>query len=335
MLIGELAERSGVSARMLRHYDAIGLLSASQRSPNGYREYSAADVQRLFQVEGLKSLGLSLGEIAQVLADLSFSPDDLVAQLIERTRHRVAREQELLGTLERVQASTAQDWADVLHTIALVRGLGLASPSARQRFVLSWPVSQRQDARVLAEAALSETDPIVAGALYWALERLGDDAVPILAEGLGSPDIERRRHAVAALAKLGSPGALAALTGALDDADARVRSRAALIVGAHGEAAAIPALVGLVVEGRDDVVAATVLGGLAADAARADAITEAISAHLDNVDPPTRKRLAEALAELPGHRAEAVLTVLSHDPDAAVARTAAYLLQSRRPDLPD
>ncbi|WP_415750406.1 MerR family DNA-binding transcriptional regulator [Burkholderia sp. BCC1988] len=42
MRISELANRSGVSARMLRHYDAIGLVSPSGRTEAGYREYSQA-----------------------------------------------------------------------------------------------------------------------------------------------------------------------------------------------------------------------------------------------------------------------------------------------------
>lgn len=331
MLIGELAQRSGVSARMLRYYDTIGLLSASDRSPSGYREYSEADVQRLLHVEGLKSLGLSLGEIAEVLADLSFSPDDLMARLIERTRDRLAREQELLGTLKRVRGGQARDWSDVLRTIALVRGLGHASPSGRQRVVLGWPGAEAPDVRVLAEAALSEADPIVAGALHWALRRAGDEAVPLLADGVRSAEVGRRRNAVAALAKVGSPAAVAALAEALDDADPLVRGRAALVAGGHGATAAIPALVDLVVSGPDDVAAATVLGALARDTGAGDAIAAAIESRLAEADAPTRQRLAEALAELPGERAQAVLTALSEDEDKSVAMTAAFLLQQRAP----
>ena len=60
MLIGDVARRSGVSARMLRHYDALGLVRPSGRSGTGYREYSDADTRRIFHVESLRSLGLSL-----------------------------------------------------------------------------------------------------------------------------------------------------------------------------------------------------------------------------------------------------------------------------------
>lgn len=334
MLIGELAERSGVSARMLRHYDSIGLLSPSGRSPGGFREYSDADVQRLFHVEALKSLGLSLSEITGALADLSFSPATMVAELLERTRERLTREQELLGRLEQVQAHGPAAWSDVLLTIGLVRGLTLGSPSARQRFVLSWTGPHGQDAGLLAEAALSETDPIVAGSLRWALERVGEEAVPILAEGLRSPAPERRRRAVAALVELASPSALRALAGALRDPDRLVSGPAALAVGASGDTDAIPVLVSMVIDGPEDVDAARVLGQLAGDHVPADAIADLLAAGLDLAPVPARQRLATALAEIPGSRAEAVLNSLAADPDREVALTAAFVLRRRDLTIP-
>ena len=71
MRIGEVAERSGVSARMLRHYDALGLVRPSQRSSTGYREYAPEDIRRIFHVESLRSLGLSLKEIGRALDEAS------------------------------------------------------------------------------------------------------------------------------------------------------------------------------------------------------------------------------------------------------------------------
>ena len=328
MLIGELSERSGVSARMLRHYDSIGLLSPAGRSHGGFREYSEADVQRLFHVEVLRSLGLSLNEVTEVLADLSFSPAAMVTQLLDRTRERLAQEEELLHNLEKVQASGPDAWSDVLHTIGLVRGLSGGSPSARQRFVLTLNGADGQDARLLAEAALSEADPIVAGAMYWALDRLGPEPVPVLAEALHSPVAERRRRAVAALAKLTSPEAFAALADAVHHTDPLVSGRAALASGARGNTEAIPTLVALVVEGRDDVDAAGVLGRLASDPQRGDEVAAAIAAALGQVDAPTRQRLATALGEIRGPRAAAELTALTADPDREVALTASFVLSS-------
>lgn len=326
MLIGEVATRSGISARMLRHYDSIGLVSPTGRTRGGYRQYSDDDVRRLFHVEGLRSLGLGLQDVAVVLGDLSFSPAEMVEQLVVRTRDRIAREEELLRRLDRVQASDPGAWSDVLRTVELVRGLAVGGPSARQRLALSLT----GDAATLAEAALDESDPHVAGALDWALARTGDGAIPVLADALDSPDADRRHRALAALVKIGSPRALAVLAEVLGHPDPLVSGRAALALGAHGDADTIPVLVGLVVEGRDDVDAADVLTALASRHGRADEIADMIAAELPVATDSARRRLAGALAEIPGWRARATLTGLLDDPDPGVAHTAAFLLRARR-----
>ncbi|MGC3956086.1 MAG: MerR family transcriptional regulator [Propionicimonas sp.] len=328
MLIGELAQRCGVSARMLRHYDRLGLVSPSRRTAGDYREYTEEDVHRLFQVEGLRSLGLSLPEIGEVLADLSFNPASVVDQLLSRTRDRIARDQELLGRLEQVRASAPTAWADVVRTIELLRGLGAADPSTRQRLVLSRG-DAGQDAEALAEALLDEADANVSGALQWALAHSGDRAVPVLARGLESPLDQRRRRAVMALAKLGSPAALAALAEALGHPDPFVRGRAALARGRLGEIDAVPVLVALIVEGRDDVEAAEVLAALAQSADQAAPIARALAAELPRCDAAGRQRLAMALAELPGPLAASLLADLGRDPDRAVALTASFLQRGR------
>ncbi|NED94620.1 MerR family transcriptional regulator [Phytoactinopolyspora alkaliphila] len=332
MLIGEVSERSGISTRMLRHYDRLGLVSPSVRTPSQYREYSEQDVRRLFHVEGLRSLGLSLQEIADVLADLSFSPASMVDQLITRTRDRLAREEELLGRLDQVQASQPSAWSDVLHIIGLMRGLDANDPSARQRFALSLAGEGNHDAVPLAEAALNETDPNVAGALYWALARIGNRALPVLAEALNSPIAGRRHRALAALEKISSPEASAALAEAFRHPDPLVRRRAVLARGTRGQADVIPALVTLVVEGRDDVEAADVLGLLACHHGCADQITTTIADELAGATGRARQRLTSALAEIPGAQAQTTLTMLADDPDRNVALTASFVLKARHHD---
>ena len=65
--IGELAERTGLSLRTLRHYDEIGLLRAAGRSDGGYRLYTEEDVDRLMLIRRMKPLGYSLEEMAELL----------------------------------------------------------------------------------------------------------------------------------------------------------------------------------------------------------------------------------------------------------------------------
>lgn len=60
MKIGEVAERTALSIRSLRHYDELGLVSPSAHSPGGFRLYTAADVERLLLIRRMKPLGFSL-----------------------------------------------------------------------------------------------------------------------------------------------------------------------------------------------------------------------------------------------------------------------------------
>ncbi|MFD8204689.1 MerR family transcriptional regulator, partial [Streptomyces sp. NPDC059701] len=133
MLIGEVARRSGVSARMLRHYESLGLVRPSGRTGSGYREYSGEDIQRIFQIESLRSLGLSLREIGRALDDPGSMPSALVTELIRRTRERVAAETELLTRLCRIHAADPAGWEDVLQVVALLQALGSRCGPAPQR----------------------------------------------------------------------------------------------------------------------------------------------------------------------------------------------------------
>src|SRR5215471_13739488 len=72
VLIGDVARRSGVSARMLRHYESLGLVRPTGRTVAGYREYSSDDIRRIFHIESLRTLGLSLREVGRALDDPGF-----------------------------------------------------------------------------------------------------------------------------------------------------------------------------------------------------------------------------------------------------------------------
>ncbi|MEU4233952.1 MerR family transcriptional regulator [Nonomuraea sp. NPDC026600] len=85
--IGELAKATGVTIRTLYHYDEIGLVQAGERTASGHRRYTGADLRQLYRVRALRGLGLSLEEIANVLArpvdDLTAMRGLLGAQLAE------------------------------------------------------------------------------------------------------------------------------------------------------------------------------------------------------------------------------------------------------------
>ncbi|MDP9366578.1 MAG: MerR family transcriptional regulator [Chloroflexota bacterium] len=71
MLIGELAERTGVTPRTIRYYEGLGLLRPGDRTAGGFRRYGDEHVARLQVIDRLKALGLTLGEVAEVI-DLYF-----------------------------------------------------------------------------------------------------------------------------------------------------------------------------------------------------------------------------------------------------------------------
>jgi MerR family transcriptional regulator, thiopeptide resistance regulator len=86
--IGELARASGLTVRTLHHYDEIGLVRAGERTASGHRRYTEVDLRRLYRVRALRGLGLSLEEIATVLADdLTTLRELLTAQLRELDAH--------------------------------------------------------------------------------------------------------------------------------------------------------------------------------------------------------------------------------------------------------
>ena len=65
--IGEAAQQSGVSAKMVRHYEALGLLGTVARTDSGYRLYSPADVHTLRFIKRCRDLGFSMAEIAELV----------------------------------------------------------------------------------------------------------------------------------------------------------------------------------------------------------------------------------------------------------------------------
>lgn len=99
MHIGDLAEKTGLSVRSIRHYGDIGLLPASGRSEGGFRLYTEDDLRRLFFIKSMKPLGLSLDEINELI-DLMES-DSLDAPEQARLQELTVRVQEKTATLER------------------------------------------------------------------------------------------------------------------------------------------------------------------------------------------------------------------------------------------
>jgi DNA-binding transcriptional MerR regulator len=112
--IGELARLTGLTIRTLHHYDSIGLLSPSARTPAGYRLYQHGDMDRLHRIMALRKFGLSLADIANALAGPDLPLSAIVAQQIAMLEHQIAQASTLRERLCSLQAQLAQGQAPEL-----------------------------------------------------------------------------------------------------------------------------------------------------------------------------------------------------------------------------
>ncbi|MEU4295119.1 MerR family transcriptional regulator [Kribbella sp. NPDC026596] len=118
MQIGEVAERTKLSLRTIRHYEEVGLVPPSARSKGGFRLYAESDVQRLLLIRKMKPLGFTLEEMADLLNLLDHlaaeHPGESRAALLDRlTMYREAAGQRI--TALREQLDVAVNFADHLQ----------------------------------------------------------------------------------------------------------------------------------------------------------------------------------------------------------------------------
>ena len=130
MLIGELADASGVPSQTIRFYERRGLLPAPERGSNGYRTYGASTLTRLHFVQTAQAAGLTLAEIGSIIGirDDGNVPCAHVATLIHsklddvraRIRDLAVLEAELVVLIERSNRLDPADCtnADICHILA-------------------------------------------------------------------------------------------------------------------------------------------------------------------------------------------------------------------------
>lgn len=106
MTIGQAAKSSAVSAKMIRHYESIGLLPKAQRTDSGYRLYDDSDVHTLRFIQRARSLGFPLETIRTLLAlwrnkrRSSAQVKDLSERHIADLERKIAEMQSMVRTLK-------------------------------------------------------------------------------------------------------------------------------------------------------------------------------------------------------------------------------------------
>ncbi|MCC5977398.1 MAG: Cu(I)-responsive transcriptional regulator [Salinarimonas sp.] len=115
MRIGEAARHSGVSAKMIRHYESIGLLAPAARRDNTYRDFDIRDVHDLAFIRRARDLGFSIEEIGRLLAlwrdrdRPSREVKEIASAHIAEMEARIARMQEMVATLRHLAECCAGD----------------------------------------------------------------------------------------------------------------------------------------------------------------------------------------------------------------------------------
>lgn len=120
MHIGELAERTGLSLRTIRHYDEIGLLKPSGRTEGGFRLYTEPDLERLLLIRRMKPLGFALEDMVELLNIIearAVSTDPAADRDIDDRFHRYLEEARTRREKLREQLAMADDFVERLSRL--------------------------------------------------------------------------------------------------------------------------------------------------------------------------------------------------------------------------
>ncbi len=138
MNIGQAAAASRVSAKMIRHYEAIGLIDPAPRTGSGYRVYSQSDVHTLAFIRRARDLGFSIEQIRDLLAlwrDQDRASADVKRIALGHVEALRAKMDELQGVIDTLvhlaEHCHGDDRPDcpILHELAASHDHGEAAPS--------------------------------------------------------------------------------------------------------------------------------------------------------------------------------------------------------------
>lgn len=130
MNIGQAARRSGLSAKMIRYYESIGLLKPAQRSDSGYRLYQEDDLHRLAFIKRSRDLGFSLEEVARLLTlwqDRQRASADVKALAVQHIDDLNRRIEELLSLRDTLSELVANCQGDNRPDCPILKDLAKGS----------------------------------------------------------------------------------------------------------------------------------------------------------------------------------------------------------------
>lgn len=111
--IGQAAQASGISRKMIRYYESIGLIPPATRTASGYRQYSAADLSQLQFIRRARDLGFSLTRIEQLLS-LRHNQNRHSADVKKLTKQYINELEQNISHLQELREQLLQ-WVDRCH----------------------------------------------------------------------------------------------------------------------------------------------------------------------------------------------------------------------------
>lgn len=126
MKIGEFAKRSGVTVKTLLHYDKIGLLKPSEKTESGYRLYCEDDFLKLQQITTLKFIGLSLGEIKNILFESGENLENMIGIQKKALEEKKNHIEEVISVFNKAEISAKKNgYLDANTLIDIIKITGM------------------------------------------------------------------------------------------------------------------------------------------------------------------------------------------------------------------
>lgn len=152
MNIGQVSKSSGVSTKMIRYYEQIGLIPKAVRSDAGYRNYGSADAHSLRFIRRARDLGFSVEQISELLAlwrdreRASSNVKTVALAHVARLKTKLAELQAMAQTLEHLADHChGNDRPDcpIIEDLAERTVASVAAPHRKPRFGTDMPASSR------------------------------------------------------------------------------------------------------------------------------------------------------------------------------------------------